>query len=783
MQAHILNSLVKSSLDAIVCGDSTGRITLFNPAAVLLFGYSETEALGQPFTLLARKQDRAVHQLLFQRLLRTGKSRLLGEHREVYAQHKAGRIFPVRISLAMDQVDGEYIFTTIMHDITERRFYENKLLQFHNIVASSSDAMALLDRNFVYQAVNPAYLKLTNNTADEVEGKTPADILGQEIFEKTIKPNALRCMTGEICKFQQWFTFPGTGRRYIRVYYYPYQDTAGVIRGFVMNGRDITSRHQIEKSLARKQGQLSALLKASLEINHTLDPISIRKTLITIACQLLDCDAGAAGMMEEENMVFREYYQKLRWQKPQWIPLDYSFAPGVGVPGHVLTSKKPYISNDAKHDTHVAAEIRQKLNFHQLIDVPILSRNDKVLGCFEIHDRRDGEPFQQSDIDILNGLAASAAVALENSQLLEGKKRLIDNLAEKEEQIRHLFESANDAILLLDLQQRQLIEVNQQACELLGYSHEEFQNMPMQDILPYNTDLLEDFIQTTKTVGSNRSDQLAFISRQGRVIPSEVSASVLKYADKCCLLAIVHDITERNMHEQQLHTSLEGTILAVCHAIEARDPYTAGHELRVATLAFAIGKKLNLNRQQLEGIRLGALIHDIGKIQLPAEILSKPTKLTALEYGLIQYHPGVGYDILKDIDFPWPIADIAHQHHERLDGSGYPQGLENDSICLEARVVAVADVVEAMASHRPYRPALGIDKALSEILRGRDTLYDKTAVDACLALFKNKTFSFDESAQNHRWMTCPFDAIKFFIGPVQTPSATGNPERSHDQLL
>jgi len=152
---------------------------------------------------------------------------------------------------------------------------------------------------------------------------------------------------------------------------------------------------------------------------------------------------------------------------------------------------------------------------------------------------------------------------------------------------------------------------------------------------------------------------------------------------------------------------------------------------------------MELQDEQIEGIRWGGMIHDIGKIHLPAEVLSKPTRLTEIEYAMIKEHPKIGYDILKDIEFPWPVAEVAHQHHERLDGSGYPQGLKNDEICLEARIVAVADVVEAMASHRPYRPQLGIEKALNEIRRGRGKQYDDAVVDACLKLFREKKFSFE----------------------------------------
>jgi putative nucleotidyltransferase with HDIG domain len=174
--------------------------------------------------------------------------------------------------------------------------------------------------------------------------------------------------------------------------------------------------------------------------------------------------------------------------------------------------------------------------------------------------------------------------------------------------------------------------------------------------------------------------------------------------------------------------------------VETKDAYTAGHQRRVANLARAIAAEMGLSPEQIDGIRMAAVIHDLGKISVPAEILSKPIGLNDLEYGLIKIHPQVGYDILKEIEFPWPVAQIVLQHHERMDGSGYPQGLLGEEIILEARILAVADVVEAMASHRPYRPPHGVDKALEEISRNRGILYDPEVVDACLKLFNEKGF-------------------------------------------
>ncbi|MEE9914172.1 MAG: PAS domain S-box protein [Deltaproteobacteria bacterium] len=213
---------------------------------------------------------------------------------------------------------------------------------------------------------------------------------------------------------------------------------------------------------------------------------------------------------------------------------------------------------------------------------------------------------------------------------------------------------------------------------------------------------------------------------------------------------IVRDITELKQMEkerqkslEQLRTSLEATIHAMAVTVESRDPYTAGHQRRVADLAYAIARDLNLDSHRMDGLRMASTIHDLGKISIPAEILTKPTKLTNIEYEIVRTHAQAGYDILKDIDFPWPIARIVLEHHERMDGSGYPNHLKEGDILLESKILAVADVVEAMASHRPYRPSLGTELALDEIVRNRGRLYEGAIVDICLRLFKEKHFSFE----------------------------------------
>jgi response regulator RpfG family c-di-GMP phosphodiesterase len=207
------------------------------------------------------------------------------------------------------------------------------------------------------------------------------------------------------------------------------------------------------------------------------------------------------------------------------------------------------------------------------------------------------------------------------------------------------------------------------------------------------------------------------------------------------------DISDKKRAEEQIQRHLAqiqiafmSTVQVVTKLGEMRDPYTAGHQRRVAEIAFAIGTEFGLDAPRLEGLRVTGYLHDVGKVRIPSEILSKPGPLSPAEFQLVQGHVQASYEVLKDVEFPWPVADIVLQHHERMDGSGYPQGLKGDAIRIEARIIAVADVVEAMSLHRPYRPGLGIEAALSEIERGSGIVYDRVVAGACLKLFREKGY-------------------------------------------
>ena len=314
------------------------------------------------------------------------------------------------------------------------------------------------------------------------------------------------------------------------------------------------------------------------------------------------------------------------------------------------------------------------------------------------------------------------------------------------------FDAVSEPIFLHDHEFR-IIRANRAYADQAGMDFDELNGRPYWQAFPKSDGPLPGCAEALESANHGASLEKAkeeFVTPDGRVFISHSYAILDKENKNGRAVHFMQEITESKRAAEvlresraKLRAALDGTISAVTKMAEARDPYTSGHQRRVAELAAAIAKELGWTKDDIEGIRLGAMIHDLGKIHLPAEILSKPSRLNEIEFSLIKSHPEVGYGILKDIQFPWPVAEIAYQHHERLDGSGYPQGLKGDEICPQARIVAVADIVEAMASHRPYRPGLGIDVALAEVESQRGKTLDVEAVDACLRLFRENRFSFE----------------------------------------
>jgi PAS domain S-box-containing protein/putative nucleotidyltransferase with HDIG domain len=321
---------------------------------------------------------------------------------------------------------------------------------------------------------------------------------------------------------------------------------------------------------------------------------------------------------------------------------------------------------------------------------------------------------------------------------------LVKSLEESKERFRNLLETTSDWIWETDQAGRYTYS-SPRVRDLLGYGPEEVLNQALINfsVADRKSAASESFTKLLEEKRPFTGYEVTCLTKDGRTVVLENNAVPIfnGHQELIGYRGVARDISERKLameelkkSRDQLHASLEETVTSLASTAEKRDPYTAGHQQRVDRLACAIGRELELSEQQIEGLHIAALLHDIGKITLPSEYLAKPAKLSVEERAIVKCHTEVGYEILKNIHFPWPVAEIVYQHHEHLDGSGYPRGLCDKDIYLEAKILAVADVVEAMSSHRPYRPSLGISKALDEIRDGRGSLYHAPSVDACLHL-------------------------------------------------
>lgn len=303
--------------------------------------------------------------------------------------------------------------------------------------------------------------------------------------------------------------------------------------------------------------------------------------------------------------------------------------------------------------------------------------------------------------------------------------------------------SSIPGLLYLYDDELRLMRWNQRHVDALGYSDQELQGKSALDF--FAAEKHEKIMSALSSLADGRCMEMEeeVVKSDGSCAPYLLTGMTMNIDGRNCVLGTGIDISRLKAAEPELESQVQdsknaliGTVIAVSRAMEARDPYTSGHQQRVAELAVAVARRLGLDEHRVEGLRLGASVHDIGKLGVPVELLVKPNRLTELEYGVVKTHVQSGADILKEVAFPWPILEIVSQHHERMDGSGYPYGLKGHELCMEVRIVAVVDVYEAMSAHRPYRASLGKDTAVDELKRNRGRLYDAEVVDALFAVIE-----------------------------------------------
>ncbi len=356
-------------------------------------------------------------------------------------------------------------------------------------------------------------------------------------------------------------------------------------------------------------------------------------------------------------------------------------------------------------------------------------------------------------------------------------REALQTVITKEAKYRCLFEASQEGILILDYKSRKIVDANPFIAHLIGFSIDEIIGKELCEIGV----ILEKELSRKANVELQTNKYICFSElplqhKSGHIIDVEFLSYIYNAGDKKMIQCNIRDITHEKKvkeYEKAIIVSNQETIHALASMVEILDSYTAGHQKRVAELTVAIAKALHLSQSAIEGLQLSTILHDIGKFNIATEILIKPTELSDAEKDILRNHVEAGYDILKSIHFPWPIAQTVLQHHERLDGSGYPNGLKGDSVSEEARIIAVADTVEAMTSARPYRPAIGIDKALRHIQQQKGKLFDPLIVDTCVKLFHEKKFTFSTRPASETIISLGGGGIRRnFINHCKAPNRT-----------
>lgn len=516
---------------------------------------------------------------------------------------------------------------------------------------------------------------------------------------------------------------------------------------FICTVQDISERKQRELSLGRERNLYAALSATNEAIIRLRDRDAVFGTICRVAVEKAGFAFAWIGLIDAESRQIRlvarfgedhGYIDRLQ------LSLDPEKPEGRGATGLVVREGRHRIVNDMPNTPFMQPwqEAAQRAGVLSSAAFPI-RQGGQVVGTLNLYAQQLNY-FDADIVGLLDEMAADISHALDT---IENEQRL----GESEAKFKGLVEQSLVGIFIAD---RSTVHyANPRTAEILGYAPDEIAGAPLSALIhpddqPGVAGRIDDLLS-----GRHRDIRHEFrvLRKDGGVVHIGTHGSRAEYRGRTVVIGVLQDITQRLQAEQQiagyvtqLERSVSHTVEAISQIVELRDPYTSGHERRVGDLAAAIGRELGLDKQRITGLRIAGSVHDVGKVTIPAEILSKPGRLSAAEYAIVKTHAEKGYDILKGIDFPWPVAKVVLQHHERLDGSGYPRGLKGDEIMLEARILAVADTLESMSTHRPYRPALGIEDALQELLAHAGSRYDPQVVAVAQRLFREQGYQMPE---------------------------------------
>lgn len=475
----------------------------------------------------------------------------------------------------------------------------------------------------------------------------------------------------------------------------------------------------LEDRASQRAFELQILSELFQQMGSTLDYGDLFNQMLRHLHRVLDFDvAGSLLSMKElaELSIQVTRPVKSAVQREVRRRLLEAFAK---LSGHRIGPKRLQIRVKRDETFNESAPPVEKLE--SAFQVPIFGGEKEIIGLLFVGlGKKEG--FTEDQVKLLYEVANQASSTIQRIRAL---------LAQEQQRLKALMEYLPEGVVLLDAERR-LVLLNPIARTFLTHLAPDAKVGEV--INELGGQPIERFLQPPEP------GQLRELKASGRIFVINCG-SLEAGPEEGGWVMMLRDVTEQRQAQEKIHRALEETVRSLASTLGKRDPYTAGHQRRVAELCRAIARKMGLPEERVQGLYMGALLHDIGKISVPVEILSKPSRLNSMEKSLIRRHPVTGYEILKSIDFPWPVAKLVLQHHERLNGTGYPNGLVGDEIILEARILAVADVVEAMSSHRPYRPGLGTEKALEELKSGRGKLYDPQVVDACVQLFEEDGFT------------------------------------------
>jgi PAS domain S-box-containing protein/putative nucleotidyltransferase with HDIG domain len=690
--------LVESSIDGVLLTSPDGGIFAANPAACQILGYTEDEICQLGRNGIIDTSDPNLPAAL-EEGAKTGKFRC-----ELTMIRKDGTKFPVELSTAVFRnKDGLPRTSMIIRDITRRKWAIERLRKseerYRTIVETIEDAYYEVDLGGNLTFFNDAFEKIFKTPRDDLKGMNFRKYTDEENARIFYEAYNRVYRTGEpVRDIQNEVTILPTGeKRNVLTSVALIRDSTGKPIGFRGISRDITGLIQTQRALKESEEKYRSIIE-------------------TIEDGFYEVDLAGNQTYFNDTMVRIHEYPRNEL---------------MGMNNRQYTDKE-----------------NAKILFKAFNRVYRTGEPSKGTH-YEIITKGGGRKNLEASVSLIRDSKGNPigfrGIARDITELKQAQKAL----RESEDRYRDLVESSRDLISIHDLK-GQLLWVNEEPIRILGFEREFLLKMNVRDLITFEYKKeFDDYMATIKSQGIANGLMTLQTSKGEKRIWEYHNTLRTEGVAEPIVRSVARDVTDRVRAEKKveetvtkLRKAMGGIIQAMALTLETRDPYTAGHQKRVADLARSIAQEMDLSEDQVDGLRMACVIHDIGKIGVPAEILSKPTELSPTEFQLIKIHPEIGYNILKDIDFPWPVAQIVYQHHERINGSGYPQGLSGEDICLEARILAVADVVEAISSHRPYRPALGIEEALEEIIKNKGILYEPKIVDICIRLFKEKDYTF-----------------------------------------